>query len=116
MNSLRAISSLFLLLLAAITLPFALYGAVMSAFGPGSYNPRSPIIISIEIAIVTILPAVAIWIPHKAALIVGGIALLLPTFLAVCLLWAAPPAGIIGVIPLALWYFSAVKCWQHLSL
>jgi len=116
MITLRVFSSIALILLAAITLPIAIYGAAMSAFGPKSYNPNSPLIASIEIVAITIIPAVAIWIPHKASLVLGGFLLILPTFLAICLIWIAPPAGIIGIIPMILWYFSAARYWKLLSL
>jgi hypothetical protein len=99
-----------------MTLPMAVYGAAMSSFGPHRYNPNSPFILSIAIAAVTLWPAIAIWIPDKAALVIGGIALILPTVLSICLLFVMPTAGIFGIIPTGLWYFSAAKCWKHLSL
>ena len=96
-------------------MPFVVYGAAMSAFGPGQYNPDSPMIAAVEIAAVTLLPAIAIWIPHEAALTIGAILLLLPTFLAICLVFIFPPVGIVAVTPMILWYVSAFKYSKFLA-
>jgi hypothetical protein len=111
----RVLSSVFLILLAVVALPLAIYGAMMSAFEPtGNYNPNQPNIAIVAIAAFALIPAITIWIPHRAALILGGIVLLPPTAIALFLLWAAPAGGLIGCLPIGLWYFGAVYIWKRL--
>jgi hypothetical protein len=115
MNLLRTVSSLFLLLLGAIAIPVAYYCVGLAGFGTHAYNANSPIIAATVLAATTLLPAILIWIPHKSALFLGGFALALPTLISGLLLWAVPHAGVIGLIPSGLWYFSASKCWKQLA-
>ena len=115
MIGIRVLSSVLLVLLAAITLPWAIYGAAMSAFEPTShYNPHTPQIVVIEILIFTLVPAIAIWIPRRVALIVGGVVLLPPAALALFLIWAMPPGGLVAILPIGLWYFGAAYVWKRL--
>ena len=111
----RVISSLILLLLAAITVPWAIYGDAMASFGPRNHHPNATKVI-LELIAITILPAIAIWIPSKIALILGGIILLIPTAIAVAVSWAVPQAAIVALPPLILWYICAVFSWKRLSV
>lgn len=113
MIGIRILSSVFLVLLAVVTLPFAIYGAAMSAFEPtGNYNPNQPQIAAAAIVVFMLVPAIAIWIPRRAALIIGGLVLLPPAAIALFLLWAAPIGGLIAGLPIGLWYFGAVSIWK----
>jgi len=116
MIGIRILSSALLVLLALIALPWAIYGAAMSAFEPtGNYHAHLPGIVALEVIAFALLPAIAIWIPRKAALIFGGLVLLPPAAIALFLIWAAPIGGVIASLPIGLWYFGAVSIWKRLQ-
>ncbi len=117
MIGIRVLSSVLLVLLALLALPWALYGAAMSAFEPSSNNNTHlpPQIFALAIIVFVLLPAIVIWIPRKAALIFGGLVLLPPAAIALLLVWAAPVAGFLASLPIGLWYFGAVFIWKRLQ-
>lgn len=85
-----------------------------SAFGPKPYDPNAPRNAIIALIIFLVVPALAIWVPARAALGVGGIILAVPALLSMLFLWLIPPAGIIALIPIALWYRCASRLWREL--
>lgn len=115
MIGIRLFCSVLLVLLAVLALPLAVYGAAMSAFEPTSnYNTHLPESVALAIIAFALLPAIAIWIPRKAALIFGGLILLPPAVIALFLIWAAPVGGLVASLPIGFWYFGAVSIWKRL--
>lgn len=111
MKALRILTSVLLLGLAAVSLPLLIYGDGMAAFGPGSHKPN-PSGVTTTTYLLALLPAIAIWIPRRTALIIGGLILLPSTIIGLILIFMIPPAGLVMTAVYGLWYYTAVSIWR----
>ena len=112
----RIISTLVFVLCLLVMLPYVGYSDAMSSFAPRRSGGSGIFYISL------LLPFILIWVPHKAALVIGGL-VLLPAlvisliFLAIVLALGAPLILMSMALPLVLivvtWYFCAFLIWYQ---
>jgi cbb3-type cytochrome oxidase subunit 3 len=108
----RILATLALGSITLIAVIMMFYGSVMSAFGPGSYQRSNPAITGILTFLVFLVPIICIWSTSKAALIIGGFALL-PALVIGFMLLVVPPIGIGLLIPVFIWYGCAYSVWKQ---
>jgi hypothetical protein len=112
MIALRILTSVLLLGLAAVSLPLLVYGDSMAAFGPGRHEPNPARVVTVT-CLLALLPTIAIWIPRRTALVIGGLILLPSTVIGLILIFALPLAGLAMTAIYGLWYFTAISIWRH---
>jgi len=101
-----------LLGLAAVSLPLLIYGDGMAAFGPGSHKPNPSRVITTT-CLLALLPTIAIWIPRRTALVIGGLILLPSTVMGLILIYMLPLVGLVMTSVYGLWYYTAISIWRR---
>lgn len=115
---LRVGSTLLLLALTVVLVCFspAISGlASLTAFGPGSSYSRSTQGANSLSYLLILIPALSLWIPHRAPLVMGFILIILPTLMALLLLFFMPLFGILAVLPFGFWYVAAFHRWKEIT-
>lgn len=90
--------------------------AGLTAFGPGSNFKRGDHEGGLFTYSLYLIPALLLWIPHRAALIIGGVMLALPSFIAIIVGILIPFPGIALIVPFLVWYWTAIACWRSLGV